>query len=96
MGNVLEPLETVGDVLWHRHVHVSFVVISLQGEAAVIFSVPIFSYFIMSFEALNKVVSIGFCEVFHAKVVDTDTEFRGSSVVLPHTNRSFYWLVTVL
>ena len=33
----MESLETVGNILWHQYVHVSFVVIPLQGEAAVIF-----------------------------------------------------------
>ena len=56
---VLQAFECRGNVAWHRDVDKVFGVIPFDGEAAIVFAVPIDGDFVVCSEGLEKVIGIG-------------------------------------
>ena len=70
------------DVAWHGDVNVSMChvirVVPFKGDSTLEASVPICRYCVVFTECMDEVACMFFANVFHAKVVDHESETNGS------------------
>ncbi len=88
-GGVLEALESIFDVLWHREMHLLARVIPLNGESTVSFSFFFDRALIIFLDCLQEVLGVLFSDVFDSKIVDDQGERNGMPLVLPQTRSCF-------
>ena len=74
---MVEFFECSSYVAWHGDVDISLIIVPVEGESTVQFSSPVDSQVVMSFDGFDKMRGVGFLEIFHAEVVDAESE-RGA------------------
>jgi hypothetical protein len=69
-GGVLEALETIFDVFWHRDMYFLVWVIPLNGESTVSFSLFFDQALIEFLDRFQEVLGVLLTDIFDSKVVD--------------------------
>jgi hypothetical protein len=82
---VLEALETIFDIFWHRDMHFLVWVIPLNGESTVSFSFFFNRALIVFLDRFQEVLGVLLTKVFDSKVVDDQREYNGTPLVFPLT-----------
>ena len=71
---MVELFECSSYIAWHGDVNISFVIVPVKGETAVQFSGPVDNQVVVGFDGFNGMRGVGFGEIFHAEVVDAESE----------------------
>ena len=82
---MLEFGECLGNILRHRNVHITGVVVPCQSEAEIAGAGPIFGDGIFGFKSSKEMIGISFAEILDSKVVDCEGERGSTRVVSPET-----------
>ncbi len=69
-GGVLEALESIFDVFWHREMYLLARVIPLDGESTVSFPFVFDQALVIFLDRLQEVLGVLLTDVFDAKVVN--------------------------
>ncbi len=81
-GGVLELFEGLLDVCWHQEVHLSPVVVTLYGESAISFTIPIAQTLEVFLYCVQQVLCILLANVLYSKVVEDKGENNEAGFVL--------------
>jgi hypothetical protein len=90
---VVELFEGPINMAMHGNINVALIVRPIEGEAPVSRAGPINCEFVMGFDDVNEVLSVGLGKVFHTKVVNTEDEGCFLGVVAPKAWGEWRWLV---
>ncbi len=81
------------DVAGHEYVDVPFVIVPVEGEAAVLGAFPVDGTLVGGFNCVDEVFCVGFCEILDAEVVDTEGEGGAFGGVTPEAWGKGHWFV---
>jgi hypothetical protein len=82
---MVEFFEGASDIAWHGDINIAFVVVPVEGEAAVQFSVPVDGQVVVRFDGFDEMHGVGFGEIFHAEIVDAKSERGALCAMVPET-----------
>ena len=75
--------ECTFNIAWHGQMDFAFLVVPIKCDAKVVSSFPVFFNFIVLLKCLDRLVVIGFVDVFESEVIYNQCEADGSPVVFP-------------
>ena len=75
--------ECLFDIAGHGKVDLTFLVVPIECDAEIPSSFPVFFNFVVLLKCLDKMVDVGFIDVFNTKVIHNQCEADGSPVVFP-------------
>ena len=97
LGVGVIPLEAeVGNVVIHGKVTGAMGVVPFEIDNSLQTSLPVFSYVIVLFEGISKVMGMAVAGIFSTKVVDNDAEEDRAPFVAPKTGSGAVLVVSVL
>ena len=80
---MVEFSECASDVAGHGDVDISLVVLPIEGETAVEVAGQVDSHVIVGSDSVDEMHGVGFGEIFHAEVVDAESECGALRVMAP-------------
>ena len=78
-----ELCECTFNITWHGQVDFAFLVVPIKCDSQVASSFPVLVNFVVLLNCLDKMVDIGFVDVFDSEVIDNQCEADGLPVVFP-------------
>ena len=80
---MVDFFECLSYVAWHKDVNISLVIVPVKGESAIQFSGPVNSQVVVGFDGVDEMRGVSCGEIFHAKIVDTESEHGALPVMAP-------------
>ena len=91
---VLKNFERFSNVTRHGEVHLSALVIPIEGNADVSLTVLFCSYTVIIFQCRLEMEGMFFADILHAEIVDDEGELDWSPFVLPKAWHQLALVVT--